>query len=156
MAGVSPISGTTRLADEYCIRDTRPAGHYTPRPMEREGDGVLGRLPNSRPGTRSGKRDSPGKGARPAASKRTTASQRPAASKRATSSRSAAGPKRTAAPKRPATRPEPPPEPARPERAPTGADPVTGAVRAATRVAETGLKVAGGVTREVLRRLPRP
>ena len=46
-----------------------------------------------------------------------------------------------------------PPKPA-PE--PQGGDPVTGAVRAATRVAETGLKVAGGVTREVLRRLPRP
>lgn len=50
--------------------------------------------------------------------------------------------------KRPRT---PPPEPPEPE-----ADPVGDAVRAAAGVAGAGLRVANGITREVLRRLPRP
>jgi hypothetical protein len=44
--------------------------------------------------------------------------------------------------------PPPPPEP--------GGDPVGDAVRFAGKAAETGMKVAAGVTRELLRRLPRP
>ena len=39
---------------------------------------------------------------------------------------------------------------------PAEADPVGDAVRAAAGVAETGLRVANGITRELLRRLPRP
>jgi hypothetical protein len=43
------------------------------------------------------------------------------------------------------------PEPPEPE-----SDPVGDAVRAAAGVAEAGIKVANGITRELLRRLPRP
>jgi hypothetical protein len=42
----------------------------------------------------------------------------------------------------------PPPE--------SGGDPVGDAVRAAAGVAEAGIRVANGITRELLRRLPRP
>jgi hypothetical protein len=49
------------------------------------------------------------------------------------------------------SRPRPrPPEP------PSRSDPVGDAVRAAAGAAEAGLRVANGITREVLRRLPRP
>jgi hypothetical protein len=55
-----------------------------------------------------------------------------------------AGETRQSAPRR---QPEPPPaEP----------DPVGDAVRAAAGVAGAGLRVANGITRELLRRLPRP
>jgi hypothetical protein len=50
--------------------------------------------------------------------------------------------------RRPRRQPPPPPEP--------DPDPVGDAVRAAAGVAGAGFKVAGGITREVLRRLPRP
>jgi hypothetical protein len=50
-----------------------------------------------------------------------------------------------------ASRQETTPDPPEP-----GSDPVGDAVRVAGRAAETGLKVATGVTRELLRRLPRP
>lgn len=43
--------------------------------------------------------------------------------------------------------------PARPQ---SGNDPVGDAVRAAAGVAGAGLRVANGITRELLRRLPRP
>jgi hypothetical protein len=46
---------------------------------------------------------------------------------------------------------QPPPEPEAAE-----ADPVGDAVRAAAGVAEAGIRVANGITRELLRRLPRP
>ena len=55
------------------------------------------------------------------------------------------------------TRPRPKagPKPARaPE--PSGSDPVGEAVRTAAKVAGGGLKLANGLTREVLRRLPKP
>jgi hypothetical protein len=52
-----------------------------------------------------------------------------------------------------ATRPRPAPPP-RPPAQPS--DPVGEAVRGAANLAGAGLKLANGVTREVLRRLPRP
>ena len=65
---------------------------------------------------------------------------------------------------RPGTRSEkrdrtPPAEaaPPPPERAgSTAGDPVGDALRTAARTAEAGLRTAGDVTREILRRLPRP
>ena len=39
---------------------------------------------------------------------------------------------------------------------PAAGDPVGGALRTAARTAEAGLRTAGDVTREILRRLPRP
>ena len=39
---------------------------------------------------------------------------------------------------------------------PLGTDPLSGVVRAATKVAGTGVRVAGAVSREILRRVPRP
>jgi hypothetical protein len=98
-----------------------------------EDNGVLGNLPRSRPGTRSQKRDAPARAAR-------------SAEKRGAK---AARPPRQAAQSRP--KPPPPRAPA-----PQGSDPVGDAVRGAAKAAGAGLKLADGVTRGILRRLPRP
>lgn len=95
-----------------------------------EDSGVLGNLPRSRPGTRSQKRDAPARAAR-------SAEQRGAQAARP--------------PRQSGGRPKPPPEPA-----PQAADPVGEAVRSAAKAAGAGLKLANGVTRELLRRLPKP
>jgi hypothetical protein len=79
-------------------------------------DGVLGNLPNSRPGRRSSKRPATPAGA---------AKRRPPA----------------------------PPKPAEEE---PQTDPVGDVIRAATGLASVGARVANGVAREVVRRLPRP
>jgi hypothetical protein len=97
--------------------------------MDDEG-GVLGNLPRSRPGTRSQKRDTSARAAE-TAERRSTRAARPAAQTTA--------------------RPKPPPRPAE-----GGHDPVGDAVRLASGIAGTGLRVASGLTREVFRRLPRP
>jgi hypothetical protein len=78
--------------------------------------GVLGNLPNSRPGRRSGKRP---------ATPRAASTPRP---------QTAAKPAEEAAP----------------------TDPVGDVIRAATGLASVGARVANGVAREVVRRLPRP
>jgi hypothetical protein len=147
--------------------------------------GVLGRLPRSRLGTRSEKREHerPGKTsaraaraseqrepaemapAERAAGKASTGKTRAAAGaakgratgaeRRGTDQRAAAGRRAGAA------RPTPPPHSAPP---PGGGGPIDAgdggpigdALRVTTRVAEGGLKLATGLTREVLRRLPRP
>jgi hypothetical protein len=96
--------------------------------------GVLGNLPRSRPGRRSQKRDSTARAAE-SAERRSAKAARPAAQ---TTARPATG--RVA-------KPPPPAE---------GGDPVGEAVRLAAGIAQTGLQVASGLTREVLRRLPRP
>jgi hypothetical protein len=79
--------------------------------------GVLGRLPNERPGRRS--------------------------EKRAPARRAHARPRPTQAD----------PKPAEEE---TRGDPVGDAIRTATGLAAAGARVANGVAREVVRRLPRP
>jgi hypothetical protein len=76
--------------------------------------GVLGNLPNSRPGRRSDKR----------------AASPPAKDERASA------------------------RPASPEEAEH--DPIADAIRTATGVAATGARVANGLAREIVRRLPRP
>jgi hypothetical protein len=98
--------------------------------------GVLGNLPRSRPGQRSEKR---GSRAKPDAAGTAKATAPP----RGTRPRSSARPT-------PAAR--------EPQRPPAGGDgdPVRGAIRGVAGLAFTGAKVATGVTREVLRRLPRP
>jgi hypothetical protein len=110
--------------------------------MSEENDGILGNLPRSRPGVRSEKRASAAK-AKPKAAK-----PKAAAKPRATAKPK---PKPAAAPK-PKVAPPPPPPPA-PERP---SDPVGIALKAGETVALTGLKVAGRVAGEVMRRLPRP
>jgi hypothetical protein len=78
--------------------------------------GVLGNLPNSRPGRRSSKRPAtPGTAAKP--------------------------------------RPQAPAKPAddRPD-----SDPIGDVIRTATDLASAGARVANGVARELVRRLPRP
>jgi hypothetical protein len=104
--------------------------------MSSDEPGLLGNLPRSRPGTRS--------------DKRATASKPPARPKTAAAKKRAkpAAPRPAAAtaPRKPAPRPVPAPEPNAP----------AGPLRSAAKVAGTGLRVAEGVTREVLRRLPRP
>jgi hypothetical protein len=99
-------------------------------------DEVLGNLPRSRPGRRSDKRPS-------AAAERAAedAERRGAAAARGVSG---------------ATGGPPPGEAAGPAPQGSGGDPVGEALRFAGRAAEAGLQVAGGISREILRRLPRP
>jgi hypothetical protein len=93
--------------------------------------GVLENLPRSRPGRRSEKRASAGAGA---ATKRSQA--RPKGSASRTGGRAE----------------DRKPQPA----AARSADPVGDAIRGAAKAAETGVRVAGTVARELLRRVPRP
>ena len=119
--------------------------------------GVLGNLPSSRPGKRSAKRDRPAKTAARAAAK-AEASGKAAAKPPRTSRAARTSPKpgRAAAgkagpkPRRPV---EPPVERVQHE---PGDDPVGAVVRGAAGLAVAGVKVAGAVTQELLRRLPRP
>src|SRR5215213_3380215 len=141
-------------------------------PAMADDGGVLGNLPNSRPGKRSTKRDSgagrPAKAAAAAAAK-AEADGKPAA-KPARTSRSArtnakpgkaaagagAKPKtkaRAGAKAQAGAARRPPAEPITPGAPP---DPVTAAVRTAAGLAVMGVRVAGVVTQELLRRLPRP
>jgi hypothetical protein len=131
--------------------------------------GVLGNLPNSRPGKRSAKREAgagrPAKTAARAAAK-AERSGTPAA-KAASKSRKSAKPGARAAGA------ASPPKAARPKRAtalkergsgvgrapvppPPTEDPVGAVVRTAAGMTIAGVKVAGAVGREFLRRLPRP
>jgi len=115
--------------------------------------GVLGNLPSSRPGKRSAKRDRPAKTAARAAAK-AEASGKAAAKPPRTSRAARTSPKpgRAAAGKA-GPKPRPPVERARHE---PGDDPVGAVVRGAAGLAVAGVKVAGAVTQELLRRLPRP
>ena len=105
---------------------------------DEEGD-LLGGLPRSRPGVRSGKRASAGS-PKPAAAK---ATPRPAA-KRVTKPK----------PARTATKPPPKPRPprVRPSRRPAPEE----ALRLASGAAGAVLGTASSVTRGILRRLPKP
>ena len=127
-------------------------------------EGVLGKLPNSRPGTRSAKRDSGGRPSRAAsrAAAKAEAEGKPAAKVPPGSKpRAKAKPAATAKPgrgaagagARPGAERRQPADPSRPQ--PSG-DAVTSVVRGAATVAATGVRVAGAVTQEILRRLPRP
>jgi hypothetical protein len=100
--------------------------------------GVLGNLPRSRPGTRSEKRASAGGAA--AAKAPRTASKRPGSAARRQPSA--------------ARRRRPKDEPGRPVGRRRG--PVGEVIRGAAKAAETGVRVAGTVAHEVLRRVPRP
>ena len=110
-------------------------------------DGVLGNLPNSRPGRRSAKRDRPVKAKPGGASKPRQQRERTTAVKgvgtedgvRLKHDIGAKGGH----------------DPARARETP-GGDPLSAAVRTAAGLAIGGAKVAGAVTQELLRRLPRP
>jgi hypothetical protein len=101
---------------------------------ETDEPGVLGNLPRSRPGQRSDKRASAAPKPRPAAKRAATTARK----RTATRKPAAATSKR---------REQPAPEPVAPS---PPADPITAAFRVAGKVAEVGLKTAGGI----LRRLP--
>jgi hypothetical protein len=105
--------------------------------------GVLGNLPRSRPGQRSEKRT--GRTAAAAAPKGRAQPGKPAGAQP-----SAGGARQQAAGTR-ASAGAPPKQPAS-----HAGDRVGDALRTVTGVAATGARVAGGVAREVLRRLPRP
>jgi hypothetical protein len=114
--------------------------------MSEENDGVLENLPRSRPGVRSDKR---------ASSKRAGGVGAAAGSPPAPAARASTKARtRRAAKPRTKARAEPPLRPPPATRAPT--DPIGAALKAGEAVALTGLKVAGRVAGEVLRRLPRP
>src|SRR4051812_5605770 len=111
--------------------------------MEDEG-GVLGNLPRSRPGRRSQKRASDKTGLRAAGKRPADAAKQAAAGAERRGARAA----RSASQERPA------PAPAAKDT--TRDDPMGDAMRLATQVPLVGVRVAAGVTRELLRRLPRP
>lgn len=116
--------------------------------MTEDDGGVLGNLPRSRPGQRSEKRTG------------RTAAKATARAERSESE--AAAPEETTAREQPAAadaaaREAPPAsESGDGPSASHQGDPVGDAIRTVTGVAATGARVAGGVAREVLRRLPRP
>jgi hypothetical protein len=145
------------------VRDSRLA-------LMADDDGVLGNLPRSRPGRRSGKREAastpsgakaqPAK-AQPAKSRRTPATARTTSS--TPRSRPAAATARAAASAEQAD--EPGARPAQPRGATErdtgqprerGTNPIGEALHVAAKVAGTGVRVAEGVARELVRRLPRP
>jgi hypothetical protein len=115
--------------------------------------GVLGNLPNSRPGKRSAKRDRPAKTAAKAATKAEAGGKAAAKPARSSSRRTAAvkgGEGRRVAVD-PVMRGKVQRDPAE-----SSGDAVGAVVRGAAGLAVTGVKVAGAVTQELLRRLPRP
>jgi hypothetical protein len=112
--------------------------------MSEENDGILGNLPRSRPGVRSEKRASGTAGSPPAPK-----------AKPATKPKVKAAAKAKPKPGRPAAAPPPPPPPP-PPTPEQPADPIGIALKAGETVARTGIKVAGRVAGEVMRRLPRP
>jgi hypothetical protein len=124
-------------------------------------EGVLGNLPRSRPGKRSEKRDLAGRPARTASKAAAqaeeggkAAAKAPRASQPRTRGKAGAGARAKAGA---APRPEPDArQPADPPRPQQSGDAGGGIVRTAATVATTGVRVAGAVTREILRRLPRP
>jgi hypothetical protein len=133
--------------DEFDTRARLVSAWMTPE----EEPGLLGNLPRSRPGTRSDKRAG-STGAKPKA-KRSQAAKPAAKSTRAAKPRKPAPtkPKPAAREPAPTAAKAPPAEPASPP-ASGGSNPLESAVK----VAGAGLRVAEGVTREVLKRLPRP
>ncbi len=134
LGNLSPVRGTN---------ETSPGLDWPPMAEE---DGVLGNLPRSRPGKRSDKRGA-GRpaGAAGAAAAKAEETAAPAA-RPAPAAKRAARPRAKPAAAEPTVAADPSP----------GTDPVSGAVRAATKVAGTGVRVAGAVAHEILRRVPRP
>jgi hypothetical protein len=107
--------------------------------------GVLGNLPNSRPGRRSAKRDRPAKAA--AASRAKPRPERTTAVKGGGSGDDVVLHSTMRSKVRHGSAEE---------RETPGGDPLGAAVRTAAGVAITGVKVAGAVGQELLRRLPKP
>ena len=101
--------------------------------------GVLGNLPSARPGTRSAKRDRPAKAAEKAAVRAEEAGK------------AAADPGRVSKPRSGADRVGTDEDPAG-----IAGDAVGAVVRGAAGAAIAGAKVAGALTQELFRRLPRP
>ena len=115
-------------------------------------EGVLGNLPKSRPGKRSAKRAGrPAKAAAKAAVKAEAAGTPAAKPPRTTRTTAAKGGSGDRVEVRAAYRAKAQREPMQPS-----GDPLSAAVRAAAGGAVTGVRVAGAVTQELLRRLPRP
>jgi hypothetical protein len=106
------------LSPGWVMAQTFPSAHLHSPAMAEDDEGVLGRLPRSRPGTRSAKRPA---GAASGASEKADRQAAPA-----------------------------------PAPAPSRSDPLGGGVRAATKAAGAGVRVAGTMAAELLRRLPRP
>ena len=122
--------------------------------MTDDDGGVLGNLPRSRPGQRSETRTG-GTAAKAAARAERTESD--AAAPAGTTARKPAPAGGAAKRPKSAAREAAPASQSRDVPAPSHAgDPVGDAIRTVTGVAATGARVAGGVAREVLRRLPRP
>jgi hypothetical protein len=105
-----------------------------------EDGGVIGNLPHTRPGRRSEKR----------------AAGRPAATAGAAARKAEAGGAKAAATPRPKRAKSSAAAPADPPRESGTGGPLADLVHGAEKVAGAGVRVAGGLAREILRRLPRP
>jgi hypothetical protein len=124
--------------------------------------GVLGNLPRSRPGQRSEKRarakaaDGAAGGTAKTTAKAATRAER-SGSKAATPPREATRPRSSARPKAAAGARRAAGAAAGEDRTkPSSGDPLDGAIRGVVGIAATGARVASGVARELLRRVPRP
>jgi hypothetical protein len=143
-------------------------------PSMADDGGVLGNLPSSRPGRRSAKRSTggtPAKSAGEAAERAEVAGKAAARPTRtpkaartspkpgrkaagaASPGGQAGGPARA---RQPAGATAPDPRSSRPIEAEASSEPLAVAVRTAAGLAFTGVRVAGALTQELLRRLPRP
>ena len=126
--------------------------------------GVLGNLPNSRPGKRSAKRDRPAKAAERAAVKAEASGTAAAKPARDTKAKRGGPPRRTTAVKGRGSedrvdvnrdmRRQGRHDPGSPQE--MSGDPLGAVVRGAAGLAVTGVKVGGALTKELFRRLPRP
>ena len=116
--------------------------------------GVLGNLPHSRPGRRSEKRDAGRPGAAAGAAARKAEATDAAAARPARKPSRARRKAPAADPPKPARVVPGEPSAGAPTRGTGG--PIGDAVHTATKVAGTGVRVAGALAQEVLRRLPRP
>ena len=127
-------------------------------------DGLLGNLPNSRPGKRSAKRDRPAKAAEKAAVRAEASGTAAAKPARGTKAKRGGTPRRTTAVKGGGSenrvdvnrdmRRQGRHDPGSPQE--TSGDPLGAAIRTAAGLAVTGVKVGGAVTKALFRRLPRP
>jgi hypothetical protein len=145
-----PASSVT-AASKSIVRGSSGVTFADKSAMSEENDSVLGNLPRSRPGVRSEKRATSKRagGAGAAGGSPPAPKAKPSTTAR---TKAAAKPR----PKPAAKARTQPAEQSPPPATPSPATPIATAIKAGETVAVTGLKVAGKLAGEVLRRLPRP
>jgi hypothetical protein len=139
-------------ASKSIVRESSGVTPADENVMTDENDSVLGNLPRSRPGVRSDKRANAKRAGGAGAAAGSPPAPKPKPSTRARA-KAAAAPRAKATPKARTQPAEQTPPPATP---PPASSPIASAIKAGETVAVTGLKVAGKLAGEVVRRLPRP